>query len=175
MQYINSHRYKYTMQIILQSTYIHFSAFAFLGCPSGYYGSNCSDSCRYPNYGVECQEECLCPKKVCDHVFGCLDYAFDGKERERENEKEGYLLLKMLFRFKITELNLRFWKKSFLAININVKSCLMHFHIYKTGTIKYAIIKDNRNLKINLSRAIGDEDLIIKNICLHGIKVLTSI
>lgn len=48
-------------------------------------------------------------------------------------------------------------------------------YLFKTGTIKYAIIKDNRNLKINLSRTIGDEDLIIKNICLHGIKVLTSI
>lgn len=154
MQYINSHLYKYTMQIILQSTYIHFSAFAFLGCPSGFYGSNCSNSCRYPNYGVGCQEECHCPTKVCHHVFGCLDYTFDGKERE--NEKECYLLLKMLFRFKIPKLKVL--KKSMLEIIINVKSCLMHFHIYKTRTIKYAIIKDNRNIKINLSRTIGDED-----------------
>lgn len=100
---------------------------------------------------------------------------FDGKERERENEKEGYLLLKMLFCFKIIELNLRFWKKFFLVININVKLCFMYFYIYKIGIIKYVIIKDNRNFKINLFRIIGDEDLIIKNICLYGIKVLILI
>lgn len=124
MQYIDSHLsslfnifYKYTMQIILQSTYIHFSAFAFfLGCPSGYYGSNCSNSCRYPSYGVECQEECHCLKKACDHVIGCLDYAFDGKERERENEKEGYLLLKILLLLKIPKLNVRFWKNRFYRL-----------------------------------------------------------
>uniref|UniRef100_A0A8W8MIT1 Uncharacterized protein n=1 Tax=Magallana gigas TaxID=29159 RepID=A0A8W8MIT1_MAGGI len=43
-------------------------------CPSGYYGSNCSNSCRYPSYGVDCQEECQCAKKACDHVFGCSSY-----------------------------------------------------------------------------------------------------
>ncbi|XP_034335143.2 uncharacterized protein [Magallana gigas] len=57
---------------------IHNCTDRYIGCPLGYYGSNCSGSCRYPSYGVECQEECLCPKKVCDHVFGCLDYTFDG-------------------------------------------------------------------------------------------------
>lgn len=88
----------------------------FLGCPSGYYGSNCSNSCRYPSYGVECQEECHCLKKACDHVIGCLDYAFDGKERERENEKEGYLLLKILLLLKIPKLNVRFWKNRFYRL-----------------------------------------------------------
>lgn len=88
----------------------------FLGCPSGYYGSNCSNSCRYPSYGVECQEECHCLKKACDHVIGCLDYAFDGKERERENGKEGYLLLKILLLLKIPKLNVRFWKNRFYRL-----------------------------------------------------------
>ncbi|XP_052707793.1 cell death abnormality protein 1-like [Crassostrea angulata] len=62
-------------------------------CPSGYYGSNCWYSCRYPGYGVECQKECHCPKKACNHVIGCLDYALDDKERGRE--KRDTLLIKM--------------------------------------------------------------------------------
>lgn len=49
-------------------------------CPSGYYGPNCSNSCRYPLYGVKCQEECHCPKKTCDPVFGFLDYGLDGHD-----------------------------------------------------------------------------------------------
>lgn len=51
----------------------------------------------------------------------------------------------------------------------------MYFYIYKIWILKYVIIKDNRNFKINLFRIIGDEDLIIKNICLYGIKVLILI
>lgn len=61
----------------------------FLGCPSGYYGSNCSISCRYPNYGVECQEECHCPKKACDHVFGCSNNELNGKYGVEKKRKKG--------------------------------------------------------------------------------------
>ncbi|XP_065927976.1 uncharacterized protein [Magallana gigas] len=47
-------------------------------CLPGYYKTNCSDPCRYPNYGLRCQKECNCPEKSCHHVFGCPDHKLDG-------------------------------------------------------------------------------------------------
>ncbi|XP_078313937.1 uncharacterized protein LOC144619539 isoform X2 [Crassostrea virginica] len=40
------------------------------GCGTGYHGPNCLLACRYPNYGRECQEECYCKEKNCNHVTG---------------------------------------------------------------------------------------------------------
>ena len=45
----------------------------FVGCGTGYHGPNCFLACRYPNYGRECQEECYCKEKNCNHVTGCLN------------------------------------------------------------------------------------------------------
>lgn len=50
---------------------------SFLDCPSGYLGPFCSDRCRYPNYGIECQSECLCEEQHCNHVTGCLTLSID--------------------------------------------------------------------------------------------------
>lgn len=61
-------------------------------CLSGYYGSNCSNSCPYPSYGVDCQEECHCQEKVCDHVFGCSNYELNGKYGVGEKEREKDML-----------------------------------------------------------------------------------
>ena len=44
----------------------------FVGCGTGYHGPNCFLACRYPNYGRECQEECYCKEKNCNHVTGCF-------------------------------------------------------------------------------------------------------
>lgn len=66
--------------------------FLFLDCLSGYYGSNCSNSGRYPSYGVDCQEECHCQEKVCDHVFGCSNYELNGKYGVGEKEREKDML-----------------------------------------------------------------------------------
>lgn len=67
------------LKICNELKFISAHLFLFLDCPSGYYGSNCSNSCRYPSYGVECQEKCQCAKKACDHVFGCSSYELNGK------------------------------------------------------------------------------------------------
>lgn len=45
---------------------------SFVDCPSGYYGPFCSEKCRYPNYGIKCQSECLCEEQHCNHITGCL-------------------------------------------------------------------------------------------------------
>nr|XP_022295537.1 uncharacterized protein LOC111105500 [Crassostrea virginica] len=42
------------------------------GCGTGYHGPNCFLACRYPNYGRECQEECYCKEKNCNHITGCF-------------------------------------------------------------------------------------------------------
>lgn len=42
-------------------------------CDTGYYGPNCSLSCRYPSYGADCQVECKCVQDLCNHISGC-DY-----------------------------------------------------------------------------------------------------
>ncbi|XP_062610866.1 uncharacterized protein LOC134272681 [Saccostrea cucullata] len=40
-------------------------------CKEGYFGQNCSLPCRYPNYGADCQEGCVCNRTLCHHVSGC--------------------------------------------------------------------------------------------------------
>lgn len=29
-------------------------------------------TCRYPNYGYDCQRGCMCEEDSCNHVTGCL-------------------------------------------------------------------------------------------------------
>lgn len=41
------------------------------GCLSGYFGQSCIFACRYPNYGQNCQSECLCDEEICNHITGC--------------------------------------------------------------------------------------------------------
>uniref|UniRef100_A0A8W8JE21 Uncharacterized protein n=1 Tax=Magallana gigas TaxID=29159 RepID=A0A8W8JE21_MAGGI len=41
-------------------------------CPPGYHGPLCNMTCRFPNYGEECQLKCLCEEEKCDHTAGCV-------------------------------------------------------------------------------------------------------
>lgn len=41
-------------------------------CFPGYLGWNCSEQCRFPNYGRDCQEFCKCEEKFCDIATGCI-------------------------------------------------------------------------------------------------------
>lgn len=41
-------------------------------CLPGYHGPLCNMACRYPNYGEECQLQCLCEEEQCDHITGCV-------------------------------------------------------------------------------------------------------
>lgn len=41
-------------------------------CHPGYLGQNCSEICRHPTYGVECQKLCKCDEKYCDIATGCF-------------------------------------------------------------------------------------------------------
>lgn len=42
------------------------------GCLPGYVGENCSEPCRYPNYGKYCQKKCECTEQFCDIATGCF-------------------------------------------------------------------------------------------------------
>lgn len=42
-------------------------------CPSGYYKSNCSETCVFPSFGDDCQNICNCDLSLCDHIFGCKE------------------------------------------------------------------------------------------------------
>nr|XP_022291021.1 uncharacterized protein LOC111102523 [Crassostrea virginica] len=41
------------------------------GCVQGFFGENCELPCRYPNYGQDCQLECVCTMELCNHISGC--------------------------------------------------------------------------------------------------------
>lgn len=41
-------------------------------CLPGYHGPLCNMTCRYPNYGEDCQLKCLCEEEQCDHISGCV-------------------------------------------------------------------------------------------------------
>ena len=45
----------------------------FKGCPSGYFGDFCEESCPFPKYGPGCQKVCLCSKQRCNVSTGCLN------------------------------------------------------------------------------------------------------
>ena len=49
----------------------------FVECLPGFYGSNCSESCRYPNYGNGCQQKCYCAEQNCHAVIGCHEFGKD--------------------------------------------------------------------------------------------------
>nr|XP_034316682.1 multiple epidermal growth factor-like domains protein 10 [Crassostrea gigas] len=40
-------------------------------CMPGYTGVNCSSSCPYPYYGVDCQRTCKCSRDKCEVSTGC--------------------------------------------------------------------------------------------------------
>ncbi|XP_061192192.1 uncharacterized protein LOC133200403 [Saccostrea echinata] len=42
-------------------------------CPIGYHNINCSEKCKYPSFGEDCQGECKCRERLCDFVRGCLE------------------------------------------------------------------------------------------------------
>lgn len=43
----------------------------FVGCPTGYFGQNCSKPCVYPSFGERCQGECNCTDEMCNIITGC--------------------------------------------------------------------------------------------------------
>lgn len=50
----------------------------------GYTGVNCSSSCPYPYYGVDCQRTCKCSRDKCDVSTGCNSLT-TGKQFENKN------------------------------------------------------------------------------------------
>uniref|UniRef100_K1Q8F9 Uncharacterized protein n=1 Tax=Magallana gigas TaxID=29159 RepID=K1Q8F9_MAGGI len=35
-------------------------------------GPYCNRKCRHPNYGINCQNDCMCDEQHCNHITGCL-------------------------------------------------------------------------------------------------------
>nr|XP_022291747.1 uncharacterized protein LOC111103041 [Crassostrea virginica] len=50
-----------------------------LACSVGYFGPNCSLSCRFPNYGLDCQLSCNFEREHCNHIIGCQNATFDSR------------------------------------------------------------------------------------------------
>nr|XP_034315625.1 scavenger receptor class F member 1-like [Crassostrea gigas] len=42
-------------------------------CMAGFYGVNCTKTCRYPSYGTDCQQKCYCAEYQCHVIIGCVD------------------------------------------------------------------------------------------------------
>lgn len=40
-------------------------------CPLGYHSFNCSEICKFPTYGEDCQHVCNCSLELCSHRVGC--------------------------------------------------------------------------------------------------------
>ena len=51
--------------------HVHKMSIALSECLPGFYGSDCSETCRYPNYGYGCQQKCHCSEIICNSAKGC--------------------------------------------------------------------------------------------------------
>lgn len=40
-------------------------------CHGGFIWSDCTMKCRYPSFGIECQNKCNCNKTLCNPSTGC--------------------------------------------------------------------------------------------------------
>lgn len=40
-------------------------------CPLGYHSFNCSEICKFPTFGEDCQHICNCSIELCSHIVGC--------------------------------------------------------------------------------------------------------
>lgn len=40
-------------------------------CPVGFTGKYCDEQCPYPQYGIGCQQSCMCSKQRCNYFTGC--------------------------------------------------------------------------------------------------------
>ncbi|XP_062582475.1 multiple epidermal growth factor-like domains protein 10 [Saccostrea cucullata] len=65
------------------------------GCLHGYTGPDCKLQCRYPSFGVNCQEECDCQEEYCNFITGCYSYVNITKTEcdHRERRKRRTYLL----------------------------------------------------------------------------------
>lgn len=43
-------------------------------CHGGFTGSDCTMKCRYPIFGIGCQNECNCNKTLCNPATGCKGF-----------------------------------------------------------------------------------------------------
>ncbi|XP_062581455.1 multiple epidermal growth factor-like domains protein 10 isoform X2 [Saccostrea cucullata] len=50
------------------------SACTCIRCRSGFFGRYCTETCRYPNYGPDCQKECQCNEEECNARTGCITH-----------------------------------------------------------------------------------------------------
>ncbi|XP_056020590.1 uncharacterized protein LOC125664814 [Ostrea edulis] len=55
-------------------------------CLPGYFGINCSQQCRFPSYGGECQNICSCEPASCHHAIGCKE--MNNKSIPKVQEKD---------------------------------------------------------------------------------------
>lgn len=53
-------------------SYYHTVKYFPLECSKGYFGSDCSTKCIFPNYGEDCQYYCKCIQHKCHFSYGCL-------------------------------------------------------------------------------------------------------
>lgn len=55
-------------------TFLIFYFYPKIECSPGYHWPTCNVSCRFPNYGNDCQSECTsCTEENCNHITGCTE------------------------------------------------------------------------------------------------------
>nr|XP_022291137.1 uncharacterized protein LOC111102611 isoform X2 [Crassostrea virginica] len=47
------------------------------GCAVGYHGPDCKTACRYPSFGLYCQDKCNCDELLCNFKSGCQGTTID--------------------------------------------------------------------------------------------------
>lgn len=65
-----------TVDIYIDGNFFWYS----IGCEPGYFDVNCTQRCKYPTFGVQCQNICSCQEKLCNFSSGCkIINSFIGK------------------------------------------------------------------------------------------------
>lgn len=45
--------------------------YLYKACKDGYTGPKCTLRCRYPSFGIKCQQLCDCAEVFCNSTTGC--------------------------------------------------------------------------------------------------------
>ncbi|XP_078325991.1 uncharacterized protein LOC144622861 isoform X1 [Crassostrea virginica] len=78
-------------------------------CPLGYTGNRCEIPCRYPSFGKDCQSDCNCTEKLCNHIRGCHENVCASKKDSSHDVMIYSIVIGLLLLLTIIQFSVYFY------------------------------------------------------------------